>query len=238
MLSTLRDRMFDIFLAGVQRIPYPVTHNLEKARVLRKVFWHLNLEGLKGDYFEFGVAFGNSLEAARLAAKSARAPQLGISAPNRRFFGFDTFDSFSSNDKEDQHLTWQGGKFSFPYEAVKKRFRRRSNVTILKGDATELGGDTDFNRFAKEQIGADRKAAVAMFDMDLRGPTAAALEFVFPMLQDGAILIFDEFFGFGGRPELGESGALQEFLDKHPEIKLREYAHYGDGGRVFQVHFS
>ena len=238
MLTLLRDRMFDIFLAFIQRVPYPVTHNLEKARVLRKVFWHLNVEGMQGDYFEFGVAFGNSLEAARLAAKSGRAPRLGISSPDRRFFGFDTFESFSSNDKDDQHSTWQGRKFSFPYETVKKRFRRRSNVTVLKGDASDLGSATVFDRSARTQIGPSPKVAVAMFDMDLKGPTTGALKFVFPMLQDGSILIFDEFFGFGGRPELGESGALQDFLADHPELRLREYAHYGDGGRVFQVHFS
>ncbi len=234
-MSFLRDKLIDFFIYLMQVVPYPVTHNIEKTNAIRKAFWHLNLEKLSGDYFEFGVAFGNSLRSAQLASKKSIAPRLGVNSQPREFFAFDTFEAFTSSDKDDNHATWTGEKFSFPFETVKARFRKNPEVKLFKGDVSDLGHDSLFFKKVMGEIGSNRKVAIAMFDMDLKGPTASALRFLEPMLQNGSILIFDEFYAFGGAEELGESGALREFLVSNQNVSLREFASYGDGGRIFQV---
>lgn len=234
-MSFLRDKVIDLFIHLMQLVPYPVTHNIEKVKAIRKAFWHLNLENLSGDYFEFGVAFGNSLRSAQLASKKSIAPRLGVHSQPRKFFAFDTFEAFSSRDEDDNHATWSGAKFSFPFKTVKARFRRNPEVTIFKGDVSDLGYNSSFRNKVMGEIGGNRKVAIAMFDMDLKGPTTAALSFLEPMLQNGSLLIFDEFYAFGGAEELGESGALREFLATNQNVALREFAAYGDGGRIFQV---
>ena len=234
-MSFLRDKLFNLVISIIQLTPYPVTHNIEKARALRKAFWHINLERLEGDYFEFGVAFGNSLEAARLASRRSTARRLGVKSQARRFYAFDTFESFVSDDLDDDHATWRGVSFSFPYDSVVRRFKRHPEVKIFKGDATQLGSEGDFKASVAASMGDESKVAIVMFDMDLKGPTAGALRFIEPRLQTGSLMFFDEFFAFNGNPQMGESGALSEFLAQNPRISLREFAHYGDGGRVFQV---
>lgn len=52
-----------------QSIPIPVIHNLQKATMLKKVFWQQNVDAVQGDYLEFGVAHGNSMKSALLASQ-------------------------------------------------------------------------------------------------------------------------------------------------------------------------
>ena len=83
------------FVLGIwQRVPGPVIHNLDKARMLKKIMWHLNVDGVNGDYFEFGVAHGHSMRAAQQAVKHSHSNKLGVKQIQRQLFGFDTFDKF------------------------------------------------------------------------------------------------------------------------------------------------
>lgn len=72
LISRARDKLIDSVLYLVQRGPNPVTHKIEKAKLLKKVFWHINIERLHGEYFEFRVAFRNSIQSLVLASKFAR----------------------------------------------------------------------------------------------------------------------------------------------------------------------
>lgn len=211
-----------------------MTHNLEKVAALRKSFWHLAIEGLPGDYFEFGVASGNSLSSARLAAKGARARFLGVEPIFRNFYGFDTFDSFQSSDPDDSHHTWTGSRFSFDIASVARRFNRHPEVKLFKLNAEVLGSGTPEADSVDSSVG-NSTVAIALFDMDIKGPTVVALDWILPRLQPGALIIFDEFFAFNGSDHLGESGALSELLKGNQGLRLREFHSYGDGGRVFQV---
>ena len=59
----------DLVLSFWQRIPGPVIHNLEKAWALKKLFWHLNVDGISGAYLEFGVAHGHSMRSAQIGRR-------------------------------------------------------------------------------------------------------------------------------------------------------------------------
>jgi len=81
----------------------------------------------------------------------------------------------------------------------------------------------------------DDYIAIALFDMDLGDPTLKTLKWIRYKLKSGTILIFDEFFGFKGAPDRGETKALSDFLRIYPEILIRELYRYGDGGVAFQI---
>jgi O-methyltransferase len=222
----------DLVLSFWQRVPGPVIHNLEKARAIKKVFWHLNVDGISGDYYEFGVAHGHSMRAAELAERTSHSDSLGIKRVSRLLFGFDTFEKFIGDPNLDLHPTWNGESFNAPYGSVKRRFSRSKNVQLFKLDVNSLVSDSN-NSFDK--FGISNKAAVILFDMDLYGPTKSALFWMSDLIQQGTFLIFDEFFAFGGDQDKGEARALKEFLEDHNEFLIREFANYGSGGKIFVV---
>lgn len=220
----------DLVLSFWQRIPGPVIHNLEKARALKKLFWHLNVDGISGAYLEFGVAHGHSMRSAQIAEATSYSEKLGIKRVRRNLYGFDTFEKFIGDAVLDAHPTWNGDLFNVPVEKVRRRFRNAKNVKFSKLDVNTLvsNKELDYGYFEIYE-----KASIILFDMDLYGPTRSALEWSAGLLQQGTFLIFDEYFAFAGNQQKGEARALKEFLDKHPEFSVREFDNYGAGGKIF-----
>ena len=62
------------------------------------------------------------------------------------------------------------------------------------------------------------------------------LEWIRPLLQDGTVLMFNDFYRFKGHPEMGERRALAEFLAANPEVLVTEYAKFASVGQAFLVH--
>lgn len=232
----LTSRIVDGVLAIWQRIPGPVIHNLDKARILKRIFWHLNVDGVPGDYIEFGVAHGHSLRAAEIAEKKSSSKVMGVKQVKRNLFGFDTFERFITDSSLDVHPTWDGTAFNIDYEKITKRFRGSGNVFLIQIDANKLYSEDSI--VPATNFGIRSMAAVILFDMDLYAPTKAALFWSRQVIQQGTFLIFDEFFSFSGDSNRGESRALKEFLEEFPEISLRDFASYGCGGKVFVVDHS
>lgn len=225
--------MVDAVLRGWQSVPAPVIHNLQKARVLKLLFWHCAVDQLPGNYIEFGVAHGHSMRAAYLAQKSAFSKTIGVKKVPRRLIGFDTFSKFVSNSDLDKHSTWDGDLFNLPLEVIERRFRKHSNVSFVKCDASTLANEKTF--IAQEEFGIEGKSAIILFDMDLYAPTLAALRWSKQSLQQGTFLIFDEYFSFAGNSDKGESLAFKEFLLENSHIEAREVDTYGAGGKIFVV---
>lgn len=230
MRDLLLIRLSSLVIMVWQSLPIPIIHNLSKATTLKKIFWQQNLDGVEGDYFEFGVAHGNSMQSAIIANKKAESKLLGVSRIERNFFGFDTFESFVSSHHMDKHKTWSGDKFQMSYGKVSKRFKRHKNVYLYKLNVEQI-----LKMPLPPELRNAGRAAVALFDMDLYGPTITALEWLLPRIQTGTYLIFDEYFAFRGDRHRGESRALEEFLMKHSSIELRSVMQYGAGGQVFVV---
>lgn len=226
----------DLVLGFRQRTPGPVIHNLEKARALKKLFWHLNVDGLDGEYLEFGVAHGHSMRAAQIAEKTSFSKSLNIKYTSRNLFGFDTFEKFIGDATLDSHPTWEGSSFNVPYSAVSRRFKRAQNVHLHQLDVNLLADTPDMYDY--EHFGINKKAVIILFDMDLYGPTKSALVWCAGLIQQGTFIVFDEYFAFGADTNKGEARALKEFLEMHPEMHLRDFASYGAGGKIFVVDFS
>ena len=221
----------DTVLFFWQRIPGLVIHNLAKARTLKTIFWHLNVDGLPGDYVEFGVAQGHSMRAAEIAERTSFSKQINVVRIYRNLYGFDTYTHFESPDSIDVHPTWVGSKFTASLRNVQKRFKKNPNIFLIKMDANEL---VSYQHLASN-FGVKGNAAILLFDMDLYAPTLAALKWSYQIMQPGTFLIFDEFFSFQGDSSKGEAKALSDFLQAHPDVTIRDFCEYGAGGKVFII---
>jgi hypothetical protein len=61
------------------------------------------------------------------------------------------------------------------------------------------------------------------------------LEWIHPVLRNGTVLMFNDFYRFNGHSELGERRAWGEFQAAHPEVLATDYAKFGSAGRAFIV---
>jgi hypothetical protein len=130
-------------------------------------------DGIDGDFAELGVWKGNS--AALLADFAAES--------GKRLFLFDTFSGFDRRNLVgiDQSKKMEFADTSIPY--VQETVGHNTITTYLKG-------------FFPESITAEvaeRKFALAHIDCDLYEPMKAALEFFYPRMPKGGMLILHDY---------------------------------------------
>ena len=158
-----------------------------------------------GMIMEFGVAQGDSI---RKIAKHF---------PDRTIYGFDWFEGLP----EDWRDNYRKGHFK-----CEPPTDLPSNVKLVVG----LFQDT-LQNFLKEH--SDPIAFIHM-DADLYSSTKCVLNAVINQLQDGTIILFDEFYGYSGF-EYNEYKAFQEFID----LGLYTYnciGKLGDEKAAFRIH--
>jgi O-methyltransferase len=72
-----------------------------------------------------------------------------------------------------------------------------------------------------------KKAAIIHVDCDLYASAKIALEFVKPLLVDGTVIIFDDWYCFRGKSEFGEQCAFNEWITTLPDWSFTEYQKEG-----------
>jgi hypothetical protein len=78
-----------------------------------------------------------------------------------------------------------------------------------------------------------KSAAIVHIDCDLYESTKMVLEGLAPILQEGTVLLFDEWFSYKGNPAKGEARAFFEFLETRPEWRAQAYQPYGPYSNSF-----
>jgi hypothetical protein len=204
-----------------------IGHNVEKIGALKKAFYLANLEGIAGDYVEFGMFEGTSFIGALECHNRTRLAD----SPSRAFWGYDSFGGFKYSSPSDAHPFFREGEFRSSYEKTRARiarhFRHRAAWTITPG----LLENTIKGRTAPEM--GINQVAVAFIDVDLGEPARIALNFLRPALRPGCIVILDDYFAYKGSVELGVAGAFAAFCREHPELSFRRLFDYGYGGQGF-----
>ena len=136
-----------------------------------------------GLFVEFGVFRGVST---RMMARSH---------PDRRIFGFDSFEGFPEDGRHDwkQDFSTGGTLPEVP-----------SNVTLIKGffDAT-------LPEFVAAHAG--EHLALIHIDCDIYSSTKTVFDLCRPMIRPGCLIVFDELLHYGGF-HLNEMLAFWEFL--------------------------
>jgi hypothetical protein len=197
---------------------------------------------LEGDYLEFGVWKGYSFVAAyhEILAQRGNHLSFGYDSPEYvrwrnarpRFFAFDSFEGLPGGEAE-RMVDYRPGDYACSesefLQNVADQGVQLHDVITVKG----MYGDT-CTTATKAKHGLT-KAAVVMIDCDLYESTVPVLDFLTDIVQQGTILVFDDWFRFKGSPASGEQRACREWLERNPHIQLAEYWRQGPQAVAFLV---
>ena len=71
-----------------------------------------------------------------------------------------------------------------------------------------------------------KKLAFVHIDCDFYSSTKLVLDYIKPYLQNGTIILFDDWHTFKGNYEYGEKKAFEEFREKNKDIEFNEIPCY------------
>ena len=229
LLRIIKNNLFiQNFVASVvSLIPPYLEFSVAKYQAIKKAMFITAHELTEGSYLEFGVFTGSSFN---FAMKVNKRIEKIFGKSNCEFIGFDSFKGFGKIKKNDENPRFVDSVFSVDEEKVLKNIEKCSKgqkMRIVKG----FYEDTIKNKTTRD-LNID-KARVIMIDCDLKESTRLALDFIKPSIQEGTIILFDDFVFFKGNKDKGEYGAFSDFRKKNPEILFRRIFDYGYGSRAF-----
>lgn len=169
-------------------------HSLDRKYTLRellKLCIHLD-----GDAVECGTYRGMS---AYLICKAYKGS-------GRRVHLFDSFEGLPTPQDVDGTY-WSKGDLNAPEQATRETLAEFDNYVIHKGWIPDKFSDI-----------ADRRFAFAHIDVDLYEPTLASLEFLYPRMVTGGLILLDDH-GFKTCPG-AKLAADRFFLDRPEQIIL------------------
>lgn len=222
----------------------------EQCREMAMHFVAIN--GIKGDYLEFGTFAGDGLiqmaltrnhVANKVASLAARTNPHGESISNRpgfagymadftsmRFIGFDSFEGLSEPTEEYERPRFAKGDVACSREQYDCNLKQ-SGVGHLIETVPGWFVDT-LNAGTKMRLGLT-KACIVNIDADLYEPSRLALEWCLPLLQDGTVVILDDWLQFNGHPRRGQQKAWSEWT----RLRCIEYSpFFMNGLAAFIIH--
>ena len=197
---------------------------------------YANYEEIPGDVLEFGVFAGISL------ALLAKALSFDGAGRQRRLIGFDSFEGLPPSAED--HARWRAGACATNHAwhpLLPPGGRVTPQVTRDLFAACDLLQPTleigPFEQTLPKVIPSQYpRVAVVHIDCDLYESTRTVLDGVAPVLQDGALVLFDDWFHYKGDPHKGEARAFTEFLQHHPEWEAVHYRAYSVFCNSFILH--
>jgi O-methyltransferase len=195
-----------------------------------------------GDYLEFGVWKGDSFIKAYHSLTTIRRQHMAwlTRHPTQqsehgkatshyeiwkemkpRFIAFDSFAGLPETGADELHENWAKGSYACDEERFKANIS--SEGVNLKDVITVPGFyDKSLTPALKKKYNLT-KAAIVNVDCDLYESTITVLDFITDLVQQGTILVFDDWFCYQGRPDRGEQKACREWLSRNPHLELIEY---------------
>lgn len=184
---------------------------------------------LPGDFLEFGVYEGVSLARAFRFARMKGINEM-------RFIAFDSFQGLPAATGSDAvaYEQFRQGEYAASVDEVQQKLRAYQVdldlVHLVPGWYEQTLVEDTKQRFAL------RQAAVVHIDCDLYKSAVPALRFITDLVQDGTVLIFDDWFCFRGSPEHGEQRAFREWLADNPSLRASEFHRFSWHGNSFLLH--
>lgn len=151
----------------------------------------------------------------------------------RKFIAFDTFDGFPNTSEKDSNeynkelSDTKVGEFgigSQNYSLILHQilsvfsatagYSAKQNIDLIKGDASKTAPEY-FKEFKMP-------VALAYFDFDLYKPTKVCLEQIWPLMNKGGVIVFDQY-SYQKWP--GETEAVSEFFKDKGKQRIRRLPH-------------
>ena len=230
LLKIIKKFLFiqNITASLIAKIPPYLEFTVGKYLAIKKALYITAHDKTLGSYIEFGIFTGSSFN---FAMKVNKKLDKLLGDSNCDFIGFDSFDGFGKVDQDDNHPRFKDDTFSVDEKKILKNIKKCSDnqsYQIIKGFFNE-----SLNKDPKDY--GVKKARVVMIDCDLKEPAILALNFIKNILQQGTIILFDDYIFYKGDEKKGEYAALEEFKKNNPNIKFRQAFEYGYGSKAFIV---
>jgi hypothetical protein len=174
-----------------------------------------------GDYLEFGVSRGTSMAAVFRALDNERLA-------NVRLVGFDSFEGMPEGSEKEG---WAPGTYKSTEGATKRYLKSKAvdmrRVTLIKGWFAETLTPRTVRTLNL------RKASLIMIDCDIYSASKEALWFSEPLIDDRAVVLFDDWGWRAKYDQIGQREAFDEFLAAFPTLKAEPLPSYFEHARVF-----
>ena len=229
LLKFIKNNLFIQNLVAniVSLLPPYLEFSVAKYWAIKKALYVTAHDATYGSYLEFGVFTGSSFN---FAMKANKKIEKIFGKMNCEFVGFDSFRGFGEIKKVDENPSFKDTVFSVNEKKVLRNIEKCAKgqkSRIIKGfykDTIKNKTTIDLNI---------EKARVVMIDCDLKESTQLALDFIKPSIQEGTIILFDDYSYFKGDKDKGEYGAFSDFQKKYPKTLFRRIFDYGYSGRAF-----
>jgi O-methyltransferase len=216
--------------------PAPPDHS---GTIVWKAAQMLSSDLVAGDYIELGVYQGGSLIRAFKAIHDAYRERASnqLFAPeyrNRvlelwnamRFFAFDSFQGLPElSATEGRSQEFVKGLFASGLANFERNLKANSidtsKLVVVPGWFQETCTPETREKYQM------KAASIVHIDCDLYESAKLALKFVEPLMVDGTVLIFDDWYNFRGNPDRGEQRAFREWVATVSGWKFSEYQKEG-----------
>jgi O-methyltransferase len=167
----------------------------------------LKRDGVPGDFAELGVYKGES------------AKIIHLMDPSRKFHLYDTFEGFKEEDLNDE--TGEAARYTTrnfadtSLEAVRRYLGDDEGFVYHKGNFQETveNGHRSPVTGQRSALSGHRQLSLVNLDADLYKPTRAGLEYFYPLLSPGGVIIIHDYnFKWPGIKK-----AVDEFVSTIPE---------------------
>lgn len=190
-------------------------------------FVNLNVNGISGDYVEFGSWGANTLNLAHRA--------MVASGRTRHAWAFDSFEGLpDAQDDRDHHPGWQPGS-DLGQGGVEKFHEACADHGIPRDAYTAVAGYYDATLPPLGTSEAPADIALAYVDCNMYSSTLSVLEFLEPRLKHGMILAFDDYFCWSATQVSAERSAFLQFERRLPQWHFERYRDVHRAGVSFVV---
>ena len=137
------------------------------------------------------------------------------------YIAFDSFEGLPEITPIDEQEIWEKGKLSTAQERFlslcAKHGMPNDKITTVKGFYEHSLTET-----LRKQL-SHKKAAVIYVDCDLYASTVPVLDFCKSFLQQGTVIVFDDWNCFWASPDKGERLAWREFRERNPHLHFEDF---------------
>tara|TARA_R110000868_G_scaffold153644_10_gene379178 strand:+ start:11404 stop:12126 length:723 start_codon:yes stop_codon:yes gene_type:complete len=203
---------------------------------LHKAWGHVFTNHLRGEYVEFGVYHGGSFLESYAQFKKFKS-WLSVQTKHEEewrrkvassyvdyrpeFIGLDSFEGMPEND-EDNH-TFSKGTFLSSYDSVESKCRSSfsdglAGYQLIKGYFENVDPSIFKN-----------KIAILNIDSDLYESCAVALKLAKPQMQQGMVLLMDDYNAYNASNDQGERRALKEFSTETGYVFEKWFSYHYSG---------